>query len=330
MRLNTVMVVGIGMLAAVMPVRVWGQSLEKVRDVPLPGRAIRFDYQSFDPTTKRLYFTHMGDDHLVVFDTVEGKVIAHLPGFATATGVLAIPELHEVYVSAPGEREVVVVDTKTLKTIAHVPAGRFPDGLAYAPQAHKVYVSDESQGQETVIDTATHRRVATIDMGGEVGNTQYDAGSRMIMANVQTSGELVVIDPARDTITGRHPLKGGEGPHGLLILPDKRLAFVACENDARLLVVDLNTFEVKQALSTGLGPDVLSFDAKLGRLYVATESDVVSIFDLHDRTLTKREDLQVGPNAHTVSVNPENHEVYFPLEDVDDHPVLRIMKPTGK
>jgi hypothetical protein len=34
------------------------------------------------------------------------------------------------------------------------------------------------------------------------------------------------------------------------------------------------------------------------------------------------------PHAHTVSVDPKTHLVYFPLENVDGRPVLRIMKPT--
>jgi DNA-binding beta-propeller fold protein YncE len=166
-------------------------------------------------------------------------------------------------------------------------------------------------------------------MGGEVGNTQYDAGSHKILANVQTRNQLVVIDPQTEKIVGRHALAGGESPHGLLIVAPKRLAFAACEGDSKLLVVDLETFEVKQVLTTGEGPDVLAFDPGLERLYVATESDIVSVFQLQGKTLQKVEDLRVAPNAHTISVNPETHEVYLPLENVKGHPVLRIMKPTA-
>lgn len=303
------------------------QTLTKVIDVPLPGRASRFDYQSFDPTTKMLYFTHMGDGKLVVFDTARRRVAAYLPGFPTATGVLVVPEFHSVYISVPGQHEVAVVDTRSLKVFARVPAGKFPDGLAYAPDAHKVFVSDESGGREIVIDAITHRRMDTIEMGGEVGNTQYDSASHRILANVQSRNELVEIDPRTDTIVARHTLRGGNGPHGLLVLEPDDLAFAACENDSRLLVVDLTTFQVKQVLSTGESPDVLAFDASLQRLYVATESDIVSVFNLLNGSLIKLEDVIVAPHAHTVSVNPENHEVYLPLQDIDGHPVLRILQP---
>ena len=204
--------------------------------------------------------------------------------------------------------------------MARIPAGKFPDGLAYSPETGKVFVSDERGGKETVIEAKTNRRLNTIDMGGEVGNTQYDAGAHRILANVQTRNQVVVIDPQTEKIVGRHTLAGGESPHGLLIVADKRLAFAACEGDSKLLVVDLATFEVKQVLTTGEGPDVLAFDPGLERLYVATESDIVSVFQLKDKTLQKLEDLRVAPNAHTISVNPETHEVYLPPRECERPP----------
>ena len=33
------------------------------------------------------------------------------------------------------------------------------------------------------------------------------------------------------------------------------------------------------------------------------------------------------PHAHTVSVDPLTHLVYFPLQNLNGHPVLRIMTP---
>jgi DNA-binding beta-propeller fold protein YncE len=301
--------------------------LSKVIDLPLPGQPSRFDYQSLDAEAKRLYFSHMGDGELLVLNTETRQLVAHLPGFPRITGVLVVPALHKVFVSVPGNHEVAVVDTQTLKVLARIPEGEFPDGLAYAPEAQKVFVSDERGGKETVIDARTDQRIGTIDLGGEIGNTQYDSGARLIFANVQTRGEMVAIDPKTERVVARHPLKGGESPHGLLIDAPKRLAFAACEGDAKLLVVDMDDFEVKQVLSTGEDPDVLALDTALDRLYVATESGIVSIFQLDGRTLRKLDDLRVESNAHTVSVDSGTHEVYLPLKSVDGRPVLRIMKP---
>ena len=37
--------------------------LRKVADIPLPGKAVRFDYPSLDASHGRLYIAHMNADH---------------------------------------------------------------------------------------------------------------------------------------------------------------------------------------------------------------------------------------------------------------------------
>ena len=41
-------------------------ALTKVADVPMPGPAVRFDYQTLDTSSGRLYIAHMNADQLVV------------------------------------------------------------------------------------------------------------------------------------------------------------------------------------------------------------------------------------------------------------------------
>src|SRR5438876_3447108 len=71
--------------------------LRVVADVPLPGSPSRFDYQSLEPASGRLFISHMGAGQLVVFDVRAGRVIANLDGFPTVTGVLAVPVEHRAY-----------------------------------------------------------------------------------------------------------------------------------------------------------------------------------------------------------------------------------------
>src|SRR5437764_13375185 len=79
-------------------------------DVPLPGSASRFDYQSLEPASGRLFISHMGAGQLVVFDVRAGRVIANLDGFPTVTGVLAVPVEHRPYATAPRDHEVLPAD----------------------------------------------------------------------------------------------------------------------------------------------------------------------------------------------------------------------------
>jgi len=301
--------------------------LRPVADIPLPGGTTRFDYQSLDPITGRLYLSHMGDGTVVVFDTKTDKVLANVPGFPVVTGVLVVPALKSLYASVTRDHAIGVLDTEKLVVSKRIKDGKFPDGLAYSPETHKLFVSDESGGVETVIDTQRNERVDTIEMGGEVGNTQYDPVSHLIYACVQTRNELVEINPQTDKIQARYRLSGGEHPHGLYIDDQHGKAYIACEGDNKLLVFDMKTHTVENVFPVADGPDVLAFDRALQLLYVACESGSVSVFRFSNGKLEKLGNVKVGANSHSVSADSQTHRVYFPLKNVNGSPVLRIMAP---
>src|ERR1700674_4474958 len=292
--------------------------LKKVADIPMPGPAVRFDYQSLDSSQGRLYIAHMNADQLVVFDTKKREVVANLDGFSRVHGVWAVPELGRVYASVTGEHKVAAVDMKTLTTLAKVGPIKYPDGIAYAPGPQRVCVSDEHGDVDAVIDTKTNSLVASIPLGGGAGNTVYDSGSGHILVAVHERNELVAIDPATAKIVGRYVMTGINSPHGIVLDVAERLAFVAGEDNHKLAVVDLTTMKVLATHSVGEDPDVLAFDPGLKRLYVSAESGHVTVFRERGKTLVSEGGLFM-PHAHTVCVDPDTHLVYFPLQDLDGH-----------
>jgi DNA-binding beta-propeller fold protein YncE len=147
-----------------------------------------------------------------------------------------------------------------------------------------------------------------------------------MFVNVQTLNELVEIDPRTDAVVARHSLPGADHNHGLLIEPKERLAFIACEGNNKLLVLDMKSMRVVASASLGRGPDVLAFDDALHLLYVASESGVVSMFEEQGERLTKIGEGSVARNAHSVAVDPQTHLVYFPIQNLNGRPVLRVME----
>ena len=300
--------------------------LKVQQQIPLPGPANRFDYQSFDTATGRLYMNHMNAGTLLVFDVNAARLVAEVPDLPRATGVLSVPAHHAVYVSAAGAHRVVVVDDRALTVVATVGDIVFPDGIAFAPTEDKLFVSDENGGADVVIDAATNTKRSTIALGGEAGNTHYDSVSHCILVAVQTRNQLVAIDPATEAIVMRYDLPGADHPHGFAIDELGRLAFISCEGNAKLLVLDLHTMRVLSTHTVGDGPDVLAWDAEWRRLYVATEGGVMNSFVADGTTLRPIGDYR-APHAHTVAVDPRTHRVYLPLQDIDGHPVLRVLTP---
>jgi YVTN family beta-propeller protein len=304
--------------------------LRVLADIPLTGGATRFDYQSLDTSSGRLYIAHLGSDLMTVFDSNNQTVVGDVKDLKRVHGVLAVPELHRVYASATGTNELVVIDDETLRIVARVPAGDYPDGIAYASKVNKIYVSDLHGKTDTVIDAKTNQPLTTIPLGGGAGNSQYESTSDRIFVTIDGREELGEIDPNTDKLVARYPLTGCKGSHGLLIDSERRLAFAACEDNAKLVVFDLEMKKATAILSVGADPDVLAFDTGLRRLYVSAESGNIAIFDERDRGLQKIAEGFFAANAHTVAVDSKTHRVYFPLQNMNGKPVLRAAIPTDK
>lgn len=302
--------------------------LRAVADIPMPGAAVRFDYQSLDTAANRLYIAHMNAGQLVVFDVATRRVVANLSGFDRVHGVWAVPDLGRVYASVTGKHQVAVVDAVSLAVLARVPGVDYPDGIAYAPDVKRVFVSDERGKADGVIDATTNAFIASVKLGGEAGNTVYDPTAKRILVAVHEANELVALDPATASIIARYPVPGIEQPHGIALDPLRRVAFVAGEGNAKLAVIDLTTMHVLETHAVGDDPDVLAFDPTWRRLYVSAESGTVAVFTERGgagRVTLHHDGNIMMPHAHTVAVDPRTHLVYVPLENVGGKPVLRIM-----
>lgn len=301
--------------------------LRLVADIPLEGGASRFDYQSIDPQRSLLFIAHLGAGQVIAFDLKQQQVAAYIPDVAGVHGLIAVPESARVYASATGSRQLAVIDETTFRVIARADAGQYPDGVAFDPENQKVFVSDESGGAVIVIDARTNRQTNRIDLGGEVGNTFYDAAGHRIISAAQGRNQLVLIDSKSETVSDRISVRGCDGPHGFYLDSADQLAYVTCEQNAKVFVVDLNSKKITAGDTVGNIPDVLAYDPGLHRLYVASESGVVTVFQTGGATLQKIGETYLAPNAHTVAVDPVTHRVYLPLENISGHPVLRILEP---
>jgi DNA-binding beta-propeller fold protein YncE len=322
-----VLTVALGLLVAGSPPMGGSLPLTPVADVPLPGRASRFDYQTVDPVNRRLYITHLGDSSLVVFDLTGQRVIQEVGGLPSVHGVIAAPEQHLLFATATAERTLALIDDRTFQIQARVPAGEYPNGLAYDPTSGRVFVSNNSGVGVGVVDAKTAHALPGINVGGGAGNTQYDAETGHVLAAVHGLGALADIDPVTCQVASRIALRGVRTCHGLLVVSGLRLAFAACRGDSpTLVVVDLRARRPTMTLPLPSDIDVLAFDPGLQRLYAAAETGTVAVFAVAgDHAVIEMGRGFVGPNAHSVAVDPATHRVYFPLESVGGRPVLRIM-----
>lgn len=303
--------------------------LKQVGAVALPGDSSRFDYASLDPAAGLLFIAHLGASQVIEVDVNGGRVVRTIDGISDVHGVLVVPALHRVYATATGANSVVALDEESGAVLFRAPTGEFPDGIAYDPAHSTIWTTNESGGTETVVDAGTGQARGSVDLGGEAGNNAYDPATGKIYVDVQSRNVLAEIDPATLAMTRRLDLPGCDHDHGLALDTTDRLAFVACDGNARLLTVDLTTWQVTGNVPVGLDPDVLAYDSGAGWLYVACESGWLTVADRHGRTVMIAGSAHFAGGSHVVAVDPTTHRSYYPIPSgPGGKPTLLIEQPT--
>jgi chromate transporter len=305
-----------------------GLPLVKVADVPLPGGQTRFDYQDIDATKGLLVVAHMNDDSVLILSLADGSVKKELPNIPTPRGIAVASDIGKIFVTS-SPNQLVIIDSKTLSEVGRVTTGSSPDGVAWDPDDQLVGVSDQGDGALSLLTDGGNGTSKAVALGSETGNVVYDATRKHFWITVvggSSPSELVEVDPKARAITTRIALPGCDGAHGLRIHPDGHSAFVACEDNDRLVRVGLDERHAVVTGACGRGSDVLSIDSNRGWLYVAAESGDLTVWDITKPGLVLVGHDHPGTHSHTVVADPASHRVFFPLPE---GPVLRIMKPSG-
>lgn len=294
-------------------------------DLPGPGGK-RFDYLTVIPERHLLLSTHLGAGRLYVIDTTSNRVIKTIEDLPGIEAVAVAPDVDKAYTSNWGEHKVGVIDLKQMRILTKLAVENKPDGITYAAPFHKMYVSDERAKAEVVIDVTRDQVVKTVRFQSETGVPQYDPVAKRVLVNLQDQNQIAEIDPATDTTVGTFSVEPCHSNHGMAIDPEHRRVFLSCEDNDRMTVVDLTTHKVITSLPMGRGADVITYDAGLGRIYVACGAGVISVFQQDDSDhYRKLADVPVAPRVHSIAADPVTHLVYTPEQEEAGKPVARMV-----
>jgi DNA-binding beta-propeller fold protein YncE len=304
-----------------------GPTLKKLTAFDLPGPVgKRFDYLTIDEDDHYLISAHLAAEQTYVIDLRSNRIVAVVTDTPGVEGVEYVPELKKFYTSNAHDDTIGVVDLKQMKVVKKLKTASKPDGSTYASPFHKLYVSDERGKAEAIVDVQKGEIVGTLRFGSETGMPQYDPVARKVYVNLQDQNILAVIDPLTDKVVERYSVGRCKGNHGMALDPEHHRAFLACEENNLMTVFDLDKHAAIAFLPLADGPDVIKFDAGLGRIYVACYSGALSVFHQDDPDhYRKLEDFRVQHAVHSLAVDPKTHRVYTPEQEEDGKPVARMV-----
>src|SRR5882757_3533037 len=151
-------------------------------------------------------------------------------------------------------------------------------GVVYLPGKHLIYAANRGTGvgpsNVVVFDARTRQIVTRIPVEINPYATVLSKDGRRLFVSNWASESVSVIDTGTNKVI--RTLHVGMNPNDMKLSADGRL-FVACSNDNTIHVIDTNTLEVVERLSTtltpfapeGSTPDAIEIDNKRKLLYVA-------------------------------------------------------------
>ncbi|HEY4050652.1 MAG TPA: beta-propeller fold lactonase family protein [Acidobacteriaceae bacterium] len=283
-----------------------GQPIATLEDmvlnmVPSPdGRIVVASHSGFNPH---------GID---VFDVKTQKVIQHIPLKTTWLGLTWSADGCTLFVSggnATGAKDIEASAAPIYEfsykdgRLSEQPTGTMLEtidpkkvwwsGVAYLPSKHWLYAANRGTGpgpsNVVVFDTKTGSIVTRIP--AEINPYQLvltPDGRRLFVSN-WASESVSVIDTATNRVI--RTLHVGMNPNDMKLSSDGRL-FVACSNDNTIHVIDINSLQVIERLSTtltplapeGSTPDSLEIDSARKLLYVANaDNNSVAVIRITNR-----------------------------------------------
>ncbi|HSC28779.1 MAG TPA: YncE family protein [Vicinamibacterales bacterium] len=275
-------------------------------DLPAHVKDGGFDHAAVHEPTGRIYVAHTANDAIDVIDVEAGKYIGSIPGLPAVAGALVSASWDFVFTSNRGEDTVGIFRPDDIRSIEKIGVGVRPNGLGYDAERGQLlvaHVGDPAQpGSCTVsiVDVRTRKRTADIAVAGRTRWAVHDPVAEAFHVNIADPPQIVVVGVAGHSAGIRRVVPVPHaGPHGLDVDVARRRLFCAC--DARVLLeVHADRGDVLAAEAIAGVPDVVFYNAALGRVYVAIgDPGVIEVFDT--LALRRHQTITTEAGAHTLS-----------------------------
>jgi DNA-binding beta-propeller fold protein YncE len=281
-------------------------------NLPPHAKAGGFDHAAVHEPTGRVYVAHTANDAVDVIDITAQRYVRSIPDLPAVAGALvAEPDL--VFTSNRGENTVGLFTTADVPRVEKIAVGTRPNGLAYDPSRGRLlvaHVGDPAIAASftvSIIDMRARKRVADVVVAGRTRWAVYDPVSDAFHINIVDPPQIIVVESGDPVRIRRVVAMPHAGPHGLDIDVASRRLFCACDAGV-LAAVDADTGKVLETHAIAGVPDVVFFNARLTRLYVAIgDPGVIEVFDT--ALLGRRETVPTEPGAHTLSFDATRNTV---------------------
>ncbi len=249
------------------------------------GEYIRIHGVAIAPDGRNAYFTAGQSGLVVEIDTRTNEITRTIPTHGKISHMVYVsPDNKTLYTGNISSGDVSVIDRVSGKLITLIKTGKGAGGMAFTSDGKHLWVTNETDETISVVDVAANKVIETIRCPGIIKRIRFTNDDKIALITSWTQeGELIVYDvPNRKEIKR---IRVGDRAIGIEISPDRKYAFIGCEDsqDAKVSadgteelklkaegsdgvhVVDMQKLEVVAIVKTGLGPDPMAIWFPPGR-----------------------------------------------------------------
>jgi YVTN family beta-propeller protein len=298
-------------LILAVPIYAAEPTYQVMRKDVLPGE-VKWDYLAYEAGSRRLFITR--GDHVDVYDTTLGQVVATIADTLGVHGVALAPELDIGFTSNGRSDTVTIFDLSSLKVLGTLPTGKKPDAIIYDPFTQRVFAANGDSGSLTVIDAAKREVIATVVVGGKLEFSAVD-GKGKLYVNVEDRNDLAVVDTVTLSLIARYDLSAScNEPAGLAIDSATERLFVGCRNQ-KMAVVSGKTGEILATIPIGKGCDATAYDGALQLAFSSNGEGTLTIISAD--TYSVRQTLATQPTARTMALDEAGHRIYTVAAEIE-------------
>jgi DNA-binding beta-propeller fold protein YncE len=290
--------------------------MELLGYIPLPDniKPGGFDHAAVHGSRALLYVAHTANNAIDVIDCDGDTYLRSIPGLTGVAGALVAEEQDRVFTSNRGENTVGIFSVDDVAGLVKVAVGVRPNGLAYDAGRNVLLaanVGDPAMPDShtvSLVDVASQALIGNVRVPGRTRWTIYDAVTDAFFVNIADPAQIIVLDAADPTHVARAYAVPATGPHGLDLDAQRGRLFCACDG-MRLVALDARSGAIQEETDLCGVPDVIFFNARLKRLYVAIgDPGVIEVFDTD--TLGLIETVTTEAGAHTIAFDALRNKVY--------------------
>ncbi len=202
---------------------------------------------------------------------------------------------YSVFISNERSNDVTVIDGTTDAVVGTFPVGKRPRGIHPSPDGKRIFV----------MLSGSPRMAPGVDAERAPAD--------------KTADGMGVIDPVARKLIDRWHV--GSDPEQFAISKDGKLAFIANEDDATALIVDLTTGVSRGKVKVSEEPEGVGVNPKNGEVYVTCEEkgEVFAIAPDEQRVLAK---IDTGGRPRSIAFSPDGSRGYVACEGAGEIAVI--------